>query len=77
MSTAYYFPPGEKAVLLVYSGAGFEGAPGGREPVSAPDFGAETGPLSTHLLTLLVIIGLVAQGDLLSLLPGQGLRSPC
>ena len=36
-------------------------------------FSAETGPPSTHLLALLVIIGLMAQGDLLSLLPGQGL----
>ena len=29
--------------------------------------------MSAHLLTLLVIIGLMAQGDLLSLLSGQGL----
>ena len=36
-------------------------------------FSAETGLPSTHLLTLLVIIGLVAHGDLFSLLPGQGL----
>ena len=36
-------------------------------------FSAETGLPSTHLLSLLVIIGLMAQGDLLSLLSGQGL----
>ena len=36
-------------------------------------FSAETGLPSTHLLSLFVVIDLVAHGDLLSLLPGQGL----
>ena len=36
-------------------------------------FSAETGLPSTHLLSLFVVIGLMAHGDLLSLLSGQGL----
>ena len=36
-------------------------------------FSAETGLPSTHLLSLFVVIDLVAHGDLLLLLPGQGL----
>ena len=36
-------------------------------------FSAETGLPSTHLLSLFVVIDLVAHGDLLPLLPGQGL----